>query len=521
MSTRLGIELSPLACRIVELDGDVPGTRVRSFAVLPASGTETQERLTALAGREAAVVVWDVRCDHRQVIVSSGRYEAMRAEAIAAAREAGVHTDGMAADIAPAASPSTHTGRQAVLLTLASADDLASALRPLQEAGLRIHSAVTAPNALASLARTRRSLAAPESIELYVALEETATAAALVRDGALLAACTLPWGFLADLGSRQPRGREALALKLGDEVSAFLSNIGAAPSAIEQLLICGGLPDLRSMTVPLMERLDLEVETLDSLFGIDVARLPASAEDFRDRAAELRVAWAPAADWLAPINLTRPRHRRVTKTLVARAAIAAGVAVGVGLGWRIEQSDWWAAKQVAPQRPATAAPQPAPPAPRGPARVTAPVPATLPVPAAPAPRVPPPRSVAVEAPPVNEPPPPRVDAAPPTVAVARPAPIVASAAPAGVPEPPARAEPPAPRRVERYTPRESPPIPFDAVLGTILFSADRKLAIIDGRIVGIGEEVRGARIVDITSAAVLLRDSQGRTRILTLGANGR
>ncbi len=52
-------------------------------------------------------------------------------------------------------------------------------------------------------------------------------------------------------------------------------------------------------------------------------------------------------------------------------------------------------------------------------------------------------------------------------------------------------------------------MPFDAVLGTILYSPDRKLAIIDNRIVGVGDEVRGARVIEITAGAVLLRDAQG------------
>ncbi len=63
--------------------------------------------------------------------------------------------------------------------------------------------------------------------------------------------------------------------------------------------------------------------------------------------------------------------------------------------------------------------------------------------------------------------------------------------------------------------------PFDAVLGTILYSPDRKLAIIDNRIVGVGDEVRGARVTEITAGAVLLRDAQGKLRQLTLGAGGR
>jgi hypothetical protein len=63
----------------------------------------------------------------------------------------------------------------------------------------------------------------------------------------------------------------------------------------------------------------------------------------------------------------------------------------------------------------------------------------------------------------------------------------------------------------------TPPTPFDATLGTILYSADRRLAIVNGRIVGIGDEVNGARIVDITATSVLLRDARNRLRILTLG----
>jgi hypothetical protein len=63
-------------------------------------------------------------------------------------------------------------------------------------------------------------------------------------------------------------------------------------------------------------------------------------------------------------------------------------------------------------------------------------------------------------------------------------------------------------------------LPFDAALGTILYSPDRKLAIIDGRIVGLGDDVRGARIADITPMAVLLRDAEGRLRRLAI-ADGR
>jgi hypothetical protein len=78
----------------------------------------------------------------------------------------------------------------------------------------------------------------------------------------------------------------------------------------------------------------------------------------------------------------------------------------------------------------------------------------------------------------------------------------------------------APQARQRPAPIDVP-LGFDAALGTILYSPDRKLAIVDGRIVGVGDEIRGARIVDITPTAVMLRDAQGRLRRLALGASGR
>jgi len=75
---------------------------------------------------------------------------------------------------------------------------------------------------------------------------------------------------------------------------------------------------------------------------------------------------------------------------------------------------------------------------------------------------------------------------------------------------------PAPSR-SRPAPAPEAALAFGAELGTILYSPDRKLAIVDGGIVATGDEVRGARIVEITPNAVILRDGQGRLRRLGLG----
>jgi hypothetical protein len=136
----------------------------------------------------------------------------------------------------------------------------------------------------------------------------------------------------------------------------------------------------------------------------------------------------------------------------------------------------------------------------------------------------------------------------PAVARFEPPPIdeirerVLAAAPVPIhPEPPPiRHEPPgAARRVAREVPTRrvqlsapqpppppqarpaSDPLPFDAALSSILFSADRQLAIIDGRVVGRGDAVRDATVVEISAGVVLLRDAQGRLRRLSTGGAGR
>jgi hypothetical protein len=68
---------------------------------------------------------------------------------------------------------------------------------------------------------------------------------------------------------------------------------------------------------------------------------------------------------------------------------------------------------------------------------------------------------------------------------------------------------------------EEQALPFEAVLTGVLFSPDRQLAIIDGRVVGRGDDVRGAIVVDVSATAVLLRDAQGRLRRLSSSGSGR
>src|SRR3989304_1932635 len=80
-----------------------PATGGRSYSVLPPSGPETDRRFASIGRRPVVVVVWGVRSDHRQVVVSNGSYEEMRAEALAAARAAGAGQRGRCFGRGPAA----------------------------------------------------------------------------------------------------------------------------------------------------------------------------------------------------------------------------------------------------------------------------------------------------------------------------------------------------------------------------------------------------------------------------------
>src|SRR6187397_2426215 len=116
MATRIGIELSPVDCRIVEIDAagtgpDAAVTRVRSISVSPMGSGDTRAQLAKLRGRDVAVVAWGLRGDHRQAIVKAGRVDAMRSEAIASLQDAGINTRGVLTDIAPA-GPCVEDGRR-------------------------------------------------------------------------------------------------------------------------------------------------------------------------------------------------------------------------------------------------------------------------------------------------------------------------------------------------------------------------------------------------------------------------
>jgi hypothetical protein len=70
----------------------------------------------------------------------------------------------------------------------------------------------------------------------------------------------------------------------------------------------------------------------------------------------------------------------------------------------------------------------------------------------------------------------------------------------------ARVDPPATQRSLDLLP------PFPVPVSSIMWSADRQFAVVEGHILGVGDSIRGARIVEIRADALIVRDGSGRLR---------
>jgi hypothetical protein len=203
----------------------------------------------------------------------------------------------------------------------------------------------------------------------------------------------------------------------------------------------------------------LPVETLDSLRGIDATIVPEPADEFRAHVAALRLviaagAEAPPYSNLLPSNEGSARRSRPFVRSLAGAVAAALALIGV----------WYGARRWS-----------SPPALSAPARDNASHQASTPAPAS--------RS--------SVPPPPIV-------------------APADRPRVPATgispsAAPPATTEPER-----------EVVVTTILYSADRQLAIVNGRIARPGDRLGSTAIVEIRPRAIVVDSPGGGRRVVSL-----
>ncbi|MEK6631611.1 MAG: hypothetical protein AABY89_12835, partial [Acidobacteriota bacterium] len=354
MANRVGIELLPSACRVIEIQ-DQAGfswfrrksrtrdTRVTAFAELPyspgASGALAAELSQVLGGRLSGrrvwVAPWGLHSTHQVMLLpGAGAHdvEAMaRREAKQAPRPAG--GAGELADGVVVGDLREH-GRTDVVYVSVPADEIRSRIQPLLDAGLTLEGVVTPALAHAALVR-QRSASFPDAVTAVLSVNAHATAITVLRGGLVLFAREMPWGFETERSEQPGHVLDVgvFAARLASELRRSLVHLKQSQKAdVGHVLVCGDVPDLRALTAPLMHELDIEVETLDSLEGFDMAHLPEPADQFRSRVGSLRTAWALAADQSPPVNLlprevTPVRIRNLAPPNTRRLAAAAVVGV--------------------------------------------------------------------------------------------------------------------------------------------------------------------------------------------------
>jgi hypothetical protein len=344
-------------------------------------------------------------------------------------------------------------------------------LASLTAAGFEIASVMTPAQALTRVATTVRR-GAPSDAIAWMALNTYGASIAIIRDGDLLFSRTFPWIYKDDLETSKAQllQRYVLISHIAPTLDHGFKTVRKTHGATVGLIVtCGNLPELRSLTLPLIEELDVEVETLDVTDGLLAGRC-LQAEEFTDLAPALRLATAAA------LTAGSQRHRDSMVTQGSRFAAAA--AVIAALAWA-GYSFWHSSQPTAPQQ--SSAP------PRTPlAAATASTRAT----------------------------------SPPT-----PFPVAT-----GGSDEPKRATPPVPDTPRRVSPEQSRRLPSDRKtatppqasspaaslneplprIDTVLIDQDRRLAILDGAVVGIGDPVGSRVVVAIAREAILLREPSGR-----------
>jgi hypothetical protein len=334
-----------------------------------------------------------------------------------------------------------------------AAFNMASGEAMLRQAGFTVEDILSPPDALALLAWSvpRGPGGAPVA---WLSINQHAMAVAVVRDVELLYACEFPWAIEASERRAQPHvlRRYLYVAQLVAELRRALDVVREQYGAtIDRAVACGSIPDLRSFTVPLIEQLDIEFETLDSLDGLSATDEIAAA--ISPQAAAIRLA-AAAAAYGQPLV----QGGSVLRWL----GVAAGLALAAGTVWGALTLR---SQPVAGLPPATDSDR---------------------------------RMVSSQG---------RVDPPLPAADTNKPSEVQAS--------PP---EPQPTTGVVVDPPIELPPLPR---VGGILISPDRRLAVIDGAVVGIGARVAGRVIAGIEPNAVVFREPSGRLVRVPVRPRGR
>jgi hypothetical protein len=361
-------------------------------------------------------------------------------------------------------------------------------IAPLRGAGFRVDRIISPCNALAALARLRTPRG--EGATCWLAVNRTGVAMVVVSPGRQLYSHSFAWDSTVGSSGSQARllQRYSLVAFLAPEIRRAMAVARQKGTPVDAIVTCGNLPEIRSLTMPLIEELDVEVETLDSLDGLAVE--PDASDRLLEVAASLRLACAGA--------IARPTRRRDeskgkgssggSRSILRFLRLAAVILGVLAIGWAA-----WTYPPVA-HRPAPSVAR---------------------------------KLAAAETAPSNTPPPLRLLAPPPA-----PAAVVSVAARSALDtqapaadKTAAERERSAPAPSGARKPAEANPMPMPEPLNdpvphvtAILIASDRRMATLgDGRIGTVGDVLGKRVVVGIDERAVALQEPSGVQIRVALG----
>jgi Tfp pilus assembly protein PilN len=324
MASRVGIELTSSRCTIVEVEapkrGKMGGIRAfRSISYDPADPAGFVAALRQLLSSKtfstsARVAIWGLRSGHQSMSLPPASEADLQDLALREARRSMPFiAEGEVASGIAVETGGRYDVKREVSFAAASVADVRERLQPLVSAGIQVEAVLTPPLALASLARLQTGPS--EAVDAYLSVNRDASCLAIIRNGLLVFSREIPIAAGPD--------RIAFVSRLGSELRrSFLLFKQNSRLVVGRVFVCGDYPELRSLTAPLIGVLDTEVETLDSLEGLTDA-----ASDVPDGAAELRLAWAIAADDPLPVNLLPAEARAQHSAREARSRLLGATAV--------------------------------------------------------------------------------------------------------------------------------------------------------------------------------------------------
>jgi hypothetical protein len=359
-------------------------------------------------------------------------------------------------------------------------------ISPIVAAGFDVEAIVSVPQALALMLESRR-VDSRSSAVAAVAATEHGAAIAVVHHGEVVAARTFHWTLGEPFGGDRPEllERYLVVSQLAPHLRHLIELAGPVYHAkVSSIVMCGSLPDLRSLSMLLIEEMDMEVETLDTpeLLSPAVVLTSESPASLQLAAAVSTSAEPPPAVPPDPPAGARSGHAGGALSSSPLRQVVGSVAFVLCAAW--------ASMQVAGSAPA---------APLFPEM-----------------------TVVSAAPPAAPVTPPRASNPQPEATIGRIEPV--PSLPVGEPPPTAAARPAATRRrpsAEAVWAPRVPALPPDAAgplprVDGVVISSERRLAIVNGTIVSVGDRIAGRLVKRIDRDGVVLQEPGGREVLVAI-----